>query len=650
LGNAKVTARFFVPPRAPKLEAQLAIQTGEKWIWQGGPFVAGKPGTWTELSLPLAGLKELRQVRVLYVIVRSIETGYQGDLYLDNVVLHGESGTDLVLADWERAGDSEGWIANRKTKDATFVVQVRQSAAPASARESGVIGSVTVSRSNPRVVLAASSLFGVLKSEDAGESWRVLPTLSGAHSVAVAPADEKLLYAAGVEGVQKSTDGGATWSAANAGIKPGHAILEIVIAPDDPQTVYAIGAKGWDGEFYRSSDGGRSWQGTRLIKGDRDADPTNPEDYVVDTPFSMPTNLSINPRNPRELFLSANWRPCFSPDGGRTWQERDHGADITCVTDIRFSGKRTYVTCMDEGLAVSDNGGESWRQLFPRKYSNAINGHQWRVAVWPKDGGEKTLATCSPWAEPPNRVLISEDGGKSFKIARAGLPDYRSTVNCMWGQSYARALATDPKDPNTVYLGMDGDPEPAAGRLGGGVFKSTDGGYTWRQLAHQPESRRVFFGLAVDPTEPRRLFWGACGDRGGLYASEDAGESWRLACKNETWVFNALVSPQGAVYCPGVNLWKSADHGQTWKKISNFKDSLSIVGLEVDPRDENTIWISRVSWGSQAAGGVYKTSDAGASWQEVTGDLPYCKPIILRFQPATHELWAGGVGLFKVKQ
>jgi len=649
--HEKVTARFFVPPRAPRLEGQLAIQTGDKWIWQGGPFVAGKAGAWTELSLPLAGLKELRQVRVLYFLVRSVQTGYQGEIHLDNVVLHPALGSEQTLADWERPGETEGWIANRKIQDATFVVQVRQSASPASARESGVIGSVVVSQANPRTVLAASSLFGVLKSEDAGETWRTLPTPSGARSVAVAPGDERLLYAAfGAEGVQKSTDGGQSWSAVNSGSKPGHEIREVVLALGDPPTVYAIGAKGWDGQFYRSTDGGRTWQGSHMIRGDREGNPTNPDDYKVDTPLSTPTNLAFNPRNPSELFLSANWRPCFSADGGQTWQERGRGADITCVTDIRFSGPRVYVTSMDEGLAVSEDGGASWRQLCPRKYANAMSGHQWRVAVWPKEGGDKLLSTCSPWAEPPNRVLISENGGQDFKIVLAGLPDYRATANCMWGESYARALAVDPKDPNLVYLGMDGDAEPGRGRFGGGVFKSTDGGYTWRQLANQPGSRRVFFGLAVDPTEPRRVFWGSCGERGGLYVSEDAGESWRLAFHNETWIFNVLVSPRGTVYCPGADLWKSVDHGRTWKKISRFKEPLSIVGLEVDPRDEDTIWLSRVAWGGRAAGGVYKTSDGGVTWQEITGDLPYCKPTILRFQPTTRELWAGGVGLFKIKQ
>jgi photosystem II stability/assembly factor-like uncharacterized protein len=647
----KVTARFFVPSRAPKLEGQLAIQTGDKWIWQGGPFVAGDAGAWTEVSLPLAGVKELRQVRVVYFIVRSVQTGYQGEIHLDRVMVHPASGSERALADWERPGDAEGWIANRKIQDATFVVQVRQSASPAAARESGTIGSVVVSQVNPRIVLAASSLFGVLKSEDAGETWRALPTPAGARSVAVAPGDVGLLYAAfGAEGVRKSSDGGNTWSAVPLGLKPGYEIREVVVAPGSPPTVYSIGAKGWDGEFYRSTDGGRTWQANRMMKGDRDGNPTNPEDYVADTALSTPTNLSFNPRNPRELFISANWRPCFSADGGQTFEERDRGADITCVTDIRFSGKRTYVTSMDEGLAVSEDGGARWRQLCPRRYSTALSGHQWRVAIWPKEGDEKILATCSPWAEPPNRVLISEDGGKSFKVALAGLPDYRATVNCMWGESYARALAVDPKDPNVVYLGMDGDAEPARGRSGGGVFKSTDGGYTWKQLANQPGSHRAFFGLAVDPVEPRRLFWGACGDRGGLYVSEDAGENWRLTFHEETWIFNLLISPRGTVYCPGANLWKSVDHGQTWKKISRFQDSVSIVGLEADPRDENTIWISRVTWGARAAGGVYKTTDGGATWQEITGDLPYCKPTVLRFQPTTRELWAGGVGLFKIEQ
>jgi photosystem II stability/assembly factor-like uncharacterized protein len=220
----------------------------------------------------------------------------------------------------------------------------------------------------------------------------------------------------------------------------------------------------------------------------------------------------------------------------------------------------------------------------------------------------------------------------------------------MWGESYARALAADPTDPNVLYLGMDGDPEPGAGRTGGGVFKSTDGGYTWRQLPSQPGSRRVFNALVADPTQPGRLYWGACGMAGGLYRSDDAGASWKRVFSDEQWVFNVAVSADGIVYCPGTNLWKSLDHGETWQRITDFAEQMQIVGLEVDPRDARTIWLSRVTWDSRAEGSVHRTSDGGATWQDITGDLPYCKPTVLRFNPATDELWAGGVGLFKIRQ
>jgi hypothetical protein len=74
-----------------------------------------------------------------------------------------------------------------------------------------------------------------------------------------------------------------------------------------------------------------------------------------------------------------------------------------------------------------------------------------------------------------------------------------------------------------------------------------------------------------------------------------------------------------------------------------------IVGLETDPRDPQTLWYSATTWNNAAEGGVFQTRDAGVTWQEITGNLPFCKPMVLRFNPATAELWAGGVGLYKLK-
>lgn len=217
----------------------------------------------------------------------------------------------------------------------------------------------------------------------------------------------------------------------------------------------------------------------------------------------------------------------------------------------------------------------------------------------------------------------------------------------MWGRGYMRALAPDPKDPKIVYAGIDGD--PANGNQGGGIFKSVDGGASWSQLPSQPGSRRMFYGLVVDPTDSQRIYWAACGEGGGLYRSDDGGGSWKRVFDKESFLFNVAVSAGGTVYAPGKNLWKSTDHGETWTQISNFKDGCQIVGLETSPADENTVWISSVSWGS-SKGFIRKTTDGGATWTDLTGDIPYREPLVLRYNRETHKLWAGGAGLWTLNQ
>ena len=510
--------------------------------------------------------------------------------------------------------------------------------------KAGTIFSIAVAEKDPAMVLAATEMAGVVRSEDGGRTWLPLPTPKKATSVVAAATDPNFLLGGfAADGVWKSTDRGATWTKASSGIKDGCNICDVAVSPANPRDLFAIGSFGWNGNFFASSDGGKSWNEFPKLTCDPDANPTAPGG------LSRPTNLAVNPSNPRELFLSGNWRPCLSEDGGRTWSERDRGADITCFQDIQFHGGRVYASAMDEGALMSADDGKTWRLLWPKKYDARLVGHVWRLAVGDAGGKDRILATCSPWdAGLPNYVAVSEDGGASFKVAKTGLPDYRPTADTMWGMSYPRGLAVDPADPKVIYLGADGD--ATDGKCGGGLFKSEDGGYTWRQLLHQPGSRRVFFGLAIDPTNAKRIYWGACGTNGGLWRSEDGGESWQHVFKNQQWVFNVLVTADGTVYCPGGDLWKSTDHGKTWKQLTHFKDQEAIVGLEADPRDSKTLWISKVAWGGASVGGVYKTRDGGATWQDITGNLPYRKPLCLRFNRATAELWAAGVGVYKIAQ
>ncbi len=515
-----------------------------------------------------------------------------------------------------------------------------------------IVYSVAISPKNSKALLAATNNASLLISADGGETWTPAAGVpKNVKHATFAPSDDAIIYAAcGKDGVWKSADHGQTWAVAGTGLDAKSSPMEIVVDPKNPDLVCALATTGWGGNVFRSTDGGKTWANINKLKLDPEGNPTLPQEGGGGfTNLSAMTNIAINPNNGQELYAAGNWRLAYSADGGQTWEERDRGADISCITDIRFLDGTTYVTVMDEGLLSSADNGATWKQLFPLKYIAGTSGHHWRVIPWKADGVTHIVATVSAWDAPLNKLAISNDGGKTFKTSLDGLPKDRPKKNTMWGDGFARALSADPKNPLVLYLGIDGDPDPEHNLTGGGVFKSIDGGMTWKQLAHQPGSRRMFYGLMVDPTEPQRIFWGACGPNGGLYRSEDGGESWTLIMKDEPWVFNLIVSATGEVYCSGNNLWHSTDHGATWKKISDFKDGNTIVGLELHPKDEKTIWISRVSWGG-GTGGIFKTIDGGATWTEITGDIPYRKPLVLRFNPETSELWAGNVGLFRIKQ
>lgn len=502
----------------------------------------------------------------------------------------------------------------------------------------GSIASVAVLRGT-RQMLAATSEGILMFAERGGEPQQVLK--GRAMSFAVAK-DEKTIYAAmNAGGVYRSTDGGNTWHAISVPLADGWQVIDIVVSQADPNQVHCIAVQGWGGMAYRSTDGGVTWAQVGQIRGDAHNDPTDVE-LVASGPvnLSAPRNLAINPRNDQELFIAGNWRPVHSNDGGRSWIERSKGADISCITDICFAFGKTYVTVMDEGLLARDDAGGNWKQIAPLRWSRDQSGHQWRVRVW--DNGKQILTTSSPWDAPFNQALRSLDGGATMIVVREGLSNPIPTANTMWERGYARALSAEALNPYTVYMGIDGDPDDKG--PGGGIYKSTDGGWHWEQMPNQPESRRMFYGLAVDPTNPKRIFWGTCGNKGGLYRSEDAGESWKRVFENETWVFNVLVTADGTVYCPGKELWRSRDHGTTWEQLTQRNDGIDIVGLETDSADR--IWYSTVSWSVTEVGGVYESRDAGKTWAEITGDLPNHQPLVLRYNRDTRQLWAGGAGLF----
>lgn len=651
-----VSAKVFVPKDAPEgLAATIVVQSG-RWTWKEGQMTQLKPGVWTTLDYPLSIFADAKKVNMVHFAVRTNGRGYQGEIALDEFVVRGGE-RPLVLGEWNGA-DNEGWSVSPDANTKSVTKAFRTSKAPTSAAPGSPICTIAVSGANNRTLLLCQRQHGLFRSTDAGKTWRHL---------ASAPADARCVFwagksnprtwygAFGKSGFFVSTDDGLNWKTLNAPIPANSGARDVVSSWKDPLSIWGIvlNNNGFNGSIVSTKDGGKTWTRSSEFRADNACNPTLPGNGATGSMSGL-MNLAISQVDPTRLHMAGNWNPCFTRDGGSTWDESVRGADITCFHDVRHLGGTTFAAAMDEGTCMTADGGRSWKALCPYKWQPGLSGHHWQVLPQKlANGTTRVISTVSPWKHEgkvfPVKVIVSEDGGKTFAEAK-GLPTYRSHANTMWGEGHGRTLAADPTNPDIVYLGIDGDPEP--GTAGGGVFKSVDGGHTFVQLKNQPGSRRMMYGLAVDPTNPKRVFWGACGSAAGVYVSNDGGEGWEKTPGLNDWIFRMEVTKSGTVYAGGSQLWRSDDHGRTFRAVTAFKD-VTACGIAWDPENENRVWVSATTWSTDADAantGIFETTDGCKSWHEITGDIPYRKPLVLRYNERNRELWAAGVGAFKIKR
>ena len=223
-------------------------------------------------------------------------------------------------------------------------------------------------------------------------------------------------------------------------------------------------------------------------------------------------------------------------------------------------------------------------------------------------------------------VLKSTDGGTTWSIKREGFPPLLT-----FDQSAPiSAIAIDPARPETVYAGVGHERGYGALRgrtIGGRIFKSADGGETWRmiELPGDEEARKLsVFCIRFHPGDTRRLY---ASTQKGLFTSSDAGESWeRLGKGLEGYLTTFLVIKQDEpstmllAYRAGRasgptrgGVLKSTDGGATWapsnEGLPAQEEAWRIIA---HPTDSDTYY---VGWHRRS--GMFVTHDCGATWQPV---------------------------------
>ncbi len=416
-----------------------------------------------------------------------------------------------------------------------------------------------------RTLFAGSADGGTYRSVDAGDSWSFLARLGrGSGVVALAAAstsDKGITLVAGTlaDGVFSSTDGGAEWKTHNSGL-PDLSVIDLALSPafGRDQTAFVATEEG----LQLTTDCGRSW---RQVSASRGGDSI--QCVKISPEFASDRTVLMGTEEQGVLRSS---------DGGTSWSPLNSGLPDSCINALalspEFGRDRTMVAATGQSIAISADGGESWRLVAAEPEVILALGIG-SPAPASRDSGQVILAGLVAGG-----ILRSADGGKSWEKANQGL-----------AASYLVDLALSP--------GFETDGTLFAWGLSDGVLRSEDGGRSW-----QPSSSGIE-GLTVATLVLSPAF----AIDGGLYAatslgifrSLDRGASWqRLGLANQSVSLLAL-SPAFSrepvmVAATGSALQWSRDGGAGWSPLeAPAEDEIPVSAkLALDPAGEPTLLVA----------------------------------------------------------
>jgi photosystem II stability/assembly factor-like uncharacterized protein len=261
--------------------------------------------------------------------------------------------------------------------------------------------------------------------------------------------------------------------------------------------------------------------------------------------------------------------------------------------------------------------------------------------IGPLRGGRSTVATGVIGDD--QTYYFGATGGGVWKTTDAG-KNWKNITDKYLKVGTVGAIAVSDSDPNVVYVGTGESPvRGVATAQGDGFYKSTDAGKTWAKIGFKMRGQVSM--LKVHPTNPDIVWASVQGspykptEERGVYKSTDGGETWirtlfvdattsaidiELDTNNPRILYAAMWDNNRSPYKirsggAGSGLYKSTDGGDTWTELTKGLPKLmGKMGIAPSPANSDVVYAIVEASGKE--GGLYRSNDGGESWTHVNGD------------------------------
>ena len=569
------------------------------------------------------------------------------------------------------------------------------------------IASIIVNPQNPNIVYVASSISGIdgptapargiFRSLDGGQSWEALltcPDCQGASELVIDPATPATLYA-GIYGygVFKSVDGGTNWQLLANGLPNREQVfvgrVRLAINTADPNVVYAsmhiIIQNQYDGPaVFKTTDGGQSWAvipmgnfnfcggqcwyshviathpaqpNSLFLGGAADYSGETLDDLVIRRVLQRSTDngqtwidlspgdtpnrtlhpdmhaISFDPQSPQVIWAGNDGGVFKSVDNGATWQNKNSNLATLQFTgfdvDIR-NDQNIQGGMQDNNKAFTTNGGTN---------------RAWTAT----DRGDGGFSLIDPFRSQiwygtrQNGTFQRNDqgagGSNDWPIKTIGLDQQERRL-------FYIPITVDNATEGVLYLGMSR------------VYRTADRGEQWVPISTDLSKGQGYVSaIAVARTAPNVLYVGT--SDGNLHVSRNSGGSWTNVAKAPlpnryvSWIDVLPTDPNVAYvvyngfnsHTPGEpgHVFRTADGGASWQDISSNLPDIPALTLLLDPGRPNTLYIGTDT-------GVFQTQDDGRSWAPLRDGLPNSPVVDLAINGPWTTLFAAthGRSVFKL--